>query len=719
MLDLVEGPSLNTHLRSRRRLTELEAALYLSQTLEALSYLHANNVVHKDVKLANLLLSPDLSRIHLCDFGLSAFVDAESQAHLSPVCGTPNYVAPELLTSSSLASRRKEGNEEQQLGPRDVVYTAGVDIWSMGIVMFSVLVGHGPFDGDDVNRTFRRIRTARFTFPIGLRLSVPAKSLVRSLLAEDPSKRPSADEALHHKFFALAMSGHERKHSSFAANNTTKAMRATAKKISALRGGDRCNVNTNANAGVSINVSGHGNGNGIGFRRARAIRERERLEKGLGNNAYREPDRVIHRVPVSSDVGTAKTVAFSDESGLSRERDRGRDRDRGKDRNIRRGKRSPSLVDESASEWRKHEDGSVGRPTYDRAASLTSSRASARGYSNVNNNRHSTNSSNGSGNHISGTFIANSRDHHDGYKSSSGRRRDGNCKHRASWTTANGIRQEVVNLCVSVSAALVKARQLLDEDREKNDKNAGLKRAEEVCDEVDSTMGAPRMVRRWLDYTTKYGFATMMDDGLVGCCFNDGAIMMMSESDGGVPNVGYIGGMYEKDENKNDVSEKVCLCKMFAGLMLTADVGGRGGGVSAATLSGLPSAFNMSLLPRDEDAMGIATSSNKVAEDGENVARLTMSRKLVHVREWARLRHRRAAAFRLSNHSVHVKFDLADDMCDDFVFDLQRKTVFYRQAKAATARVCRFCHLACLGSLSETVYNEMVVCSQALNRFLD
>lgn len=287
---------------------------------------------------------------------------------------------------------------------------------------------------------------------------------------------------------------------------------------------------------------------------------------------------------------------------------------------------------------------------------------------------------------------------------------------RASWTVAGDTRKHVLSLCVAVSAALVKARQLLDEGGDAE------RRVDEACSDVDASLGAPPMVRRWLDYTSKYGFATLMDDGRIGCCFNDGSIMfILGETEKGVPDVAYIdassppmsaaasaddvddeGERKREEQRKKVISEKVCLCKMFAGLMMHSGMGTMGHG-GANTLSGLPSAFNMSLIERDDDV--------RVCDGSPAAA--------THVREWVRLKHDRAAAFRLSNQTVHVKFDVADDVCDDFVFNLSRKTVFYRPAKSPVARVCRLADLHVLAAMSQSVYNQVSVCSQALNRFLD
>lgn len=101
LLDLMAGPTLQHFLCSRQRLTEPEAASYASQILDTLSYLHGRNIIHKDLTLSNLILSADKKRVRLCDFGLSEEVQDGSDSVQSPLRGTPDFVAPELLSNSS------------------------------------------------------------------------------------------------------------------------------------------------------------------------------------------------------------------------------------------------------------------------------------------------------------------------------------------------------------------------------------------------------------------------------------------------------------------------------------------------------------------------------------------------------------------------------------------------------------------------------------------
>lgn len=85
-------------VRQRRRLTEPEAAYYMLQLIDATRYMHGHNVIHRDLKLGNLFLSRDMS-IKLGDFGLAAKLDSPTERRRT-ICGTPNYIAPEILNKS-------------------------------------------------------------------------------------------------------------------------------------------------------------------------------------------------------------------------------------------------------------------------------------------------------------------------------------------------------------------------------------------------------------------------------------------------------------------------------------------------------------------------------------------------------------------------------------------------------------------------------------------
>ena len=173
---------------------EKTAATIMSHVLDALAYLESEGVCHRDVKPENILLStltndslwPTTAR--LSDFGLAAFV--ETDFDLTDIVGTPNYVAPEVVTRDSIDNER-------------IGYGPGVDVWAAGILMYWMLSGGMlPFDGDDSAATFKAIRAGKLNLSKEPweSISSDAKSLLRGLLQARPASRLRASAARTHQW---------------------------------------------------------------------------------------------------------------------------------------------------------------------------------------------------------------------------------------------------------------------------------------------------------------------------------------------------------------------------------------------------------------------------------------------------------------------------------------------------------------------------------------
>ena len=109
-----------------------------------MKYLHKHRVIHRDLKLGNLFLS-DKMEIKLGDFGLATKLEYEGERKRT-ICGTPNYIAPEILEG-------KRGHSYE------------VDIWSLGVIIYTLLIGKPPFETNDVKTTYRRIKMNAYSFP--------------------------------------------------------------------------------------------------------------------------------------------------------------------------------------------------------------------------------------------------------------------------------------------------------------------------------------------------------------------------------------------------------------------------------------------------------------------------------------------------------------------------------------------------------------------------
>ena len=169
----------NELVRRRKRLTEIEAQCYLSQLISACEYLHKNKVIHRDLKLGNLFLS-DKMQLKVGDFGLAARVLFDGEKKRT-ICGTPNYIAPELLDS-------KHGHSYE------------VDFWAIGVICYTLLFGRPPFESPDVKQTYKKIKQNQYQFPEHVAISDSAKDFIRKLLKTNPQERLGLPGMRQHSF---------------------------------------------------------------------------------------------------------------------------------------------------------------------------------------------------------------------------------------------------------------------------------------------------------------------------------------------------------------------------------------------------------------------------------------------------------------------------------------------------------------------------------------
>lgn len=118
--------------------------------------------------------------IKLGDFGLATKLEYEGEKKRT-ICGTPNYIAPEILEG-------KHGHSYE------------VDVWSLGVIIYTLLIGKPPFETSDVKTTYRRIRMNAYTFPEHVTISSAARNLIVTILNSDPTKRPTLDQIYDHEF---------------------------------------------------------------------------------------------------------------------------------------------------------------------------------------------------------------------------------------------------------------------------------------------------------------------------------------------------------------------------------------------------------------------------------------------------------------------------------------------------------------------------------------
>ncbi|KAI5095398.1 calcium/calmodulin-dependent protein kinase type 1B, partial [Silurus meridionalis] len=179
VMTLVTGGELLDRILKQGSYTEKDASHVILQVLEAVKYLHQLDIVHRDLKAKNLLYETPFqdSKIVLSDFGLSKIAD---QGFLSTACGTPAYVAPELL--------------------QEKTYGKEVDLWAMGVISFILLCGYPPFYDDSDTELYKQIIEAKVEFdsPYWDDISDSAKDFIVHLLEKDPKRRFNCEQALQH-----------------------------------------------------------------------------------------------------------------------------------------------------------------------------------------------------------------------------------------------------------------------------------------------------------------------------------------------------------------------------------------------------------------------------------------------------------------------------------------------------------------------------------------
>ncbi|KAL8480104.1 hypothetical protein ACS0TY_026871 [Phlomoides rotata] len=180
VLEFVTGGELFDKIVNTGRMREDEARKYFQQLINVIDYCHSRGVFHRDLKPENLLLDA-AGNLKVSDFGLSALSQqVRDDGLLHTACGTPNYVAPEVLND-----RGYDG--------------ASADLWSCGVILFVLLAGYLPFDDSNVMNLYKKISSAEFTCPPWL--SFGAMKLITRILDPNPLKRITIPEILEDEWF--------------------------------------------------------------------------------------------------------------------------------------------------------------------------------------------------------------------------------------------------------------------------------------------------------------------------------------------------------------------------------------------------------------------------------------------------------------------------------------------------------------------------------------
>ncbi|XP_070281466.1 serine/threonine-protein kinase 33 isoform X6 [Myotis yumanensis] len=199
VMELCEDGELREILKRKKHFSENETRWIIQSLASAIAYLHSNDIVHRDLKLENIMVKSSFTdannemnlNIKVTDFGLAAKKHGGSEAMLQSTCGTPTYMAPEVIN--------------------DHDYSQQCDIWSIGVIMYSLLCGEPPFFASSEEKLFELIRKGelRFSDPVWDSISDCAKSVLKQLMKVDPAHRITAKELLDNQW--ITPTAHKKK----------------------------------------------------------------------------------------------------------------------------------------------------------------------------------------------------------------------------------------------------------------------------------------------------------------------------------------------------------------------------------------------------------------------------------------------------------------------------------------------------------------------------
>ncbi|EGR30363.1 polo, putative [Ichthyophthirius multifiliis] len=194
VLEYCSNQTFKQLMERRNKLTEIEVKSHLIQIINSLKYIHSQGIIHRDLKIENIFLN-DKMVAKIADFGLSGKIISSFHKRKT-ICGTPNYIAPEVL--------------------KNVGHNYLVDNWAVGIIAYTFLIGTPPFEEKEVENTLSNVKAGRYQIPVkinnkileklyqnikdNINISKQAQNFIQKILVQTPENRLSLDEMLQHEF---------------------------------------------------------------------------------------------------------------------------------------------------------------------------------------------------------------------------------------------------------------------------------------------------------------------------------------------------------------------------------------------------------------------------------------------------------------------------------------------------------------------------------------
>ncbi|EDV24637.1 uncharacterized protein TRIADDRAFT_26082 [Trichoplax adhaerens] len=166
-----------------KRLSEMEAIMIFTDIMKVVENLHKKNIVHRDLKLGNMVLNKRTRRVTITNFCLGKHLLSDDEL-LTDQRGSPAYISPDVLSGTPYAGKAS-------------------DIWALGVVLFTMLYGQFPFYDNMPHELFRKIKAAEYLLPDDHRVSPAVKCIIKKILVLNPKKRPTASDLLRHSYSLL------------------------------------------------------------------------------------------------------------------------------------------------------------------------------------------------------------------------------------------------------------------------------------------------------------------------------------------------------------------------------------------------------------------------------------------------------------------------------------------------------------------------------------